>query len=332
MLLIAFGTRPEWIKIQPLIPLLKKENIPFRLLHIGQHKDLVQIDEPHELMDIYDISSDRITNIQLNVIDQADNWLKDCTAVMIQGDTTSAFSLALAAFNRKIKIIHLEAGLRTFDRFNPYPEEFNRRAISIMADINLCPTNANAQNLVKEGVRSVKYVVGNTVLDTVDTTPIESNNSVLVTLHRRENWKELQNWFQQINKLARDNPETKFLIVKHANPNIDYSILKGKHIYLSDPLDRNSLIQAIKRSILIISDSGGIQEEACYLRKKIIICRKVTERQESIWLNATLCKTPEYLPTAFDKMMRKTLSDYVCPFGDGHASENIIQILKRELQ
>lgn len=331
MLLISFGTRPEYIKIKPLLPLLDKADIPYKLLHIGQHQDLMTITEPHDLLEIYDISSNRLDNIHLNVVDQAENWFEGVKAVLVQGDTTSAYSMALAAFNRGIKIIHLEAGLRTYDRFNPYPEEFNRRSIALMADVHLCPTNQNAKNLTQEGIRTPKYVTGNTVLDSIDTTPIEEKNTVLVTLHRRENHPIMKEWFREIVKLAKTTPELSYIVPIHPNPNICYKELSHERIYLVSPLSREDLITQIKQSKMIISDSGGIQEEACYLHKKIIICRKVTERPEAIWLNATMCKNPDYLSTAFWKILPKQLTNYQCPYGDGKASEKIVEILKKEL-
>jgi UDP-N-acetylglucosamine 2-epimerase (non-hydrolysing) len=332
MLLIAFGTRPEYIKIKPLLPLLKKEEIPYKLIHIGQHQDLIQITEPHDVLQIFDISSNRLDNIHLNVVDQASNWFNGVKAVLVQGDTTSAYSMALAAFNRGIKIIHLEAGLRTYDRFNPYPEEFNRRSISLMADIHLCPTNQNAQNLVKEGIRAPKYVVGNTVLDSIDTTTLPETNTVLITLHRRENIPILEQWFETINNLSKTTPNLKYVYPIHPNSDIkEKSKILNSNIKITEPLSREDLIKSIKTSKMIISDSGGIQEEACYLHKRLIICRKCTERPESIWLNSTLCKTPEYLGTAFNKMINKKLTEYQCPYGDGRASQKIIEILKKEL-
>jgi UDP-N-acetylglucosamine 2-epimerase (non-hydrolysing) len=333
MLIISFGTRPEYIKIKPLLPLLDKENIPYKLLHIDQHTDLVNVIEPHDILQIYDISSNRLDNIHLNIVDQAENWLKDCRAILVQGDTTSAYSMALAAFNKGIKIIHLEAGLRTYDRFNPYPEEFNRRSISLMADVHLCPTNQNAKNLTQEGIRTAKYVVGNTVLDSINTDPVEESNTVLITLHRRENLPIIGEWFKEINKLSKSTPELRYIYPIHPNPVIaqNAKTYLGNNIQIVSPLSREDLITQIKRSKMIISDSGGIQEEACYLHKKIIICRKVTERPEAIWLNSTLCKTPEYLGTAFSKMINKKLVDYVCPYGSGNSSEKIIEILKKEL-
>lgn len=332
MLLISFGTRPEYIKIKPLLPLLNKAEIPYKLLHIGQHQDLMTITEPHDIMEIYDISSNRLDNIHLNVVDQAENWFEGVQAVLVQGDTTSAYSMALAAFNRRIKIIHLEAGLRTYDKLNPYPEEFNRRSIALMADIHLCPTNQNAKNLTQEGIRTPKYVTGNTVLDSIDTTPMAEQNTVLITLHRRENLPVLEQWFDAINNLSKSTPNLNYYYPIHPNSEIKEKAKRlNSNIKILEPLSREDLLWYIKTSKMIISDSGGIQEEACYLHKKIIICRKVTERPEAIWLNATMCKNPDYLATAFWKILPKQLTDYQCPYGDGKASEKIVEILKKEL-
>lgn len=305
MLLISFGTQSEYLKIRPLLPLLEGKDIPFKLLHILEND--VEVKESHDILDIYDISSDPIANIQLNVIDQAENWLKDTKAVLVVGDSTSAFGMALAAFTRGIKIIHMEAGLRTYNVQNPYPEEFNRRAISLMTNANICITERNAKELSQEGIRSAKYITGSTLLDGVDTTPLETNNTVLVSFKDEPSFKL---WLPEIVKLSKSTPSLTYLYY-----------------------EMGDLIKNIKQAKIIISNNFDIQMLACYLNKKIIICSKATELTESIWLNATICKNPDYLSTAFWKILPKQLTStsYVCPFGSGQSSEKVVEILAKEL-
>ena len=335
MLGVIFGTKAEFIKLKPILDRLKDTIIKYKLIYIKQHIDIMPELPEHEEIQIYDISSNRLDNLCLNILDQLYDRIYDCSHILVQGDTTTSFVAALAAFNRHIKIIHVEAGLRTFNMDNPRPEEFNRRSISLMADIHLCPTNQNAQNLVKEGIRTPKYITGNTGLDDIDTTTIKETNTVLITLHRRENLPIIHEWFYEINKLAQNTPELTYIYPVHPNPDIikHVNLLSNKNIQVIEPLSREESIIKIKQSKMIITDSGGIQEESNYLRKRVIVCRRVTERPESIWLNCTLCKTPQYLGEAFKKMINKHLVDYMCPYNtDGKASERIIEILKKELK
>ena len=336
MFLIAFGTRPEYIKIKSLIEEFKRNNILFKLLYTGQQPDLIKIKEQCKYLSIDDISTNRLDNIFLNIIDQIGfkNHLDGITAVIVQGDTTSAFAVALAAFNRQIPVIHLEAGLRTYDMDNPYPEEFNRQCISRIASIHLCPTKNNAENLSKEGIRTPKYVVGNTGLDNIDYSLYTGKeDTILITLHRRENWYRIPDWFKAINKLAIDYPQYKLIYPMHPNPDIQKYKYLLPNINIIKPVEHSEMIRLIKKSTMVISDSGGIQEETCFLRKKLIILRKVTERPECLWLNASKCINPDYLSTAFKKMLEKELDKtYVCPYGDGKAAEKIVKILQEEFK
>jgi UDP-N-acetylglucosamine 2-epimerase len=333
LLTILYGTRPEFIKIEPLILQLEKTDINFNIVKIQQHSDLI-LNTPYDIkIDIDDISTNRLDNILLNTIDKADIWLKNTTHLLIQGDTYSGLSAALAASSRNIKILYLESGLRTFNKNNPYPEEMVRTCISALADLHFCPTKQNAINLIQAGVRTPKYVTGNTVLDTIDPTPISQENKVLITMHRRENLPIMDQWFKQIDKLTRWYPQYEFIFPMHPNPEIQ----KLKHLIpkvkIIKPLSREDLIIEIKKSILIISDSGGICEETNWLKRKLIITRYCTERQECLWnQNASLCKTPEFLTTSFKRMLHRKLDDYIPCFGDSHTSEKIIKILKKELK
>lgn len=331
MLLICIGTRPEYIKLRPLIPYLDKENIPYKLIYVKQHTDLMPELPSHQEIEIDDISDNRLDNVLLNVVDKAKDWLEGADSVLVQGDTQTALAASVAAFNRGIKIIHLEAGLRTFNRFNPYPEEMIRGCISRMADVHLCPTKGNAQNLIKEGIRADKYIVGNTVLNSIDSSIIPEENIVFITLHRRENIPIMDSWFVELNKLADIVGSLRFVFPMHPNPNIQKHRHLLSNVEIIPPLSREDTISYIKKSKLIISDSGGIQEETNFLHKKLIICRKVTERQECIWTNGTMCKSPDYLKTAFFKIINKKLDDYTCPYYNPESPKIIVEIIKDHL-
>lgn len=333
MITIIYGTRPEYIKILPICNELDKEKIQYKLIQFTQHTDLIKDAKYDIQITIDDISPNRIDNVTLNILDKADEWLKETSLLITQGDTITSYSAALAAFTRHIPIAHIEAGLRSFDINNPWPEEALRRQISSMATFHFCPTLQNSKNLIFEGIRGNRYIVGNTVLDTIDTTFIPQSNTILVTMHRRENLSLLDKWFKELNALARKYRKYKFIFPMHPNP----EITKFKHllpnIKIIKPLSREDLITEIKRSILIISDSGGIVEESNYLHRKIIITRKCTERSEALWSqNAAICRSPEYLLTSFKKNINRKLLDYIPCFGDGRSSERIVKILKEYLE
>jgi len=325
MLLIAFGTRPEYIKVKSIIDNYKGDK---KILFTGQHKDLCKdVDFDIQLED-NNTSESRLDNIFMNVLGQ-DKVFEDVTHVLVQGDTSSVVAVALASFNRGIKIIHLEAGLRTYDKQNPFPEESNRRIVSSIADYHLCPTENNKQNLINEKIKDNIYVVGNTGLDNIDRSGIKYGNKILVTLHRRENHHWIDKFFKEINELAKDNRDLEFYIPLHPNPNVQ----KHKHILtdvkIIDPLPHKELIDLVKECRFVISDSGGLQEECSFLNKKIIVCRKVTERPETIGTNSIICYSPEDLNDIFLNINEDYKIDVDCPYGDGNSVEKIIIILNK---
>ena len=262
----------------------------------------------------------------MNVLTNLDDNIK---YVLVQGDTTSALALALSAFHHGIKVIHLEAGLRTYDRENPYPEEINRRIISQIADINLCPTKQALKNLMNEKIYAESYVVGNTVIDNLldYKDNCQYTNKILVTLHRRENHHWLDKWFIELE-------------------NLQYNIL-NMHLYYQYILSKCSKAQAfveeccgnstrcrMKKCLnissirLVITDSGGLQEEACFFNKKCLTCRIVTERPEAIGLSTIMVEEPEMLVPIFEREHIDCEINVECPFGDGHSAEKIMWILK----
>lgn len=328
MILISYGTRPEWLKIKPILKQLKKENITsFKTLFIQQHSDLIH-GEYDYCIKIKD-SMNRLDSIVSSILNN-ESIFYGIDYVMIQGDTCSAFSVALTAFHRKIKIIHLEAGLRTWDACNPYPEEFYRQSISSMANIHLAPTNINKENLVNEK-RSNIFVVGNTSIDNlIKYKTVKYDKKILITLHRRENHDQLNQWFEEISKCATLYKDWDFTFIEHPNPNVQKNINHLRNVIIIKPQPHEKLLEMISSCGFIISDSGGLQEEASYFKKYIIVCRKTTERPESLGVTSKLCLCPEDLIDNVKLAMNnyQNMSNSSCMFGNGDASNKIIQILK----
>ncbi len=320
MLLIFYGTRPEYIKLKPLTDLIKT---PYKLVYIGQHKDLVEAENE----DIEIVSTENRLNSVVSSVLRDDKIFSGATKVLVQGDTSSALAAALAAFHRCLPIYHLEAGLRTYDINNPYPEEFNRRCIANMSSYNFCPTQEDLNNLINERVPGRSFVVGNTVLDNLNKKGVKYTNKVLVTLHRRENHTLIAGWFSKLNALALEFPKLEFNFVSHPNPNISgNTFLLNDKIKVLDPLKYDDFIKLLKTSKVVISDSGGLQEECAFLNKRIIVCRKVTERAASLNQSSVLCPVPGQLPNIFRYVNSNYKINYSCPYGDGHAAEKIIEL------
>ena len=325
-ILLCFGTRPEWLKIKPLIKVLDN----YELLFTGQHPDLLK-----------NIKVDYQITIGDNP-NRLDQLISDCLlqfpkdnfdSVLVQGDTASAFACAIAAFHRKKQIIYLEAGLRSYNLEHPYPEEGYRQMIARLANINLCPTNLSQKNLINEGVHGLCYVVGNTVLDNLlpYKRKCEYTNKVLVTLHRRENHHQMGKWFEEVNQLAKINPELEFILPIHPNPNVK----KHKHLLTNvnvvEPLSHPELLDILVKCKLVISDSGGLQEEGSFFNKKVIVCRETTERPEAIKTgHLHLCSSPKNLASKFGYLINNYYINEICPYGDGNSSNKIYKIINNE--
>jgi len=288
MFLFCYGTRPEMIKMFPLIDKFNKNKIPYKTLFSGQHKDLFEqfknyLPKPDFVMDIMekDQSLNRLTSkifTQMDILD-----LSGVTHIIVQGDTTTAYAMAMGAFNKKLMVVHLEAGLRTYNKYSPYPEEMNRTLISKIADIHLCPTEIAVNNLKNEGIIDNVFLVGNTI---VDAFKLISNGkkeltqpTLLVTLHRRENRQYMKLLWDQLNIISK----TKRIIYlvhpslkEEAYTYLDEWIIKLNGVCYED------MVELIKQSEGIITDSGGLQEEAVCAGKKVLVCRDTTERPETI--------------------------------------------------
>ena len=335
MLLIAFGTRPEYIKIKPLLREFDR-SIPYALLFTGQHTSLLEkVISTTDVRQLEIINGkNRLDSIVASIMN-SDHVFNNITSVMVQGDTTSAFAVALAAFHRKIKIIHLEAGLRTNDLAHPFPEEFNRQAISRMANIHLCPTDVGASNLRHENIIRGVHIVGNTVLDNLNNISTFYGNTILVTMHRRENHSNLDRWFYEIEKLAVQHPQYEFIIPLHPNPNVQQYKHIFKNVKVVPPLKHEEFVRMIANCRFIITDSGGIQEEASFLGKKCIVCRKTTERVEGMGTFSFMCIAPQELSQLFRWLNSDDnhipADNEECPYGDGNSSIRIREILKHEV-
>lgn len=322
-ILLCFGTRPEWLKIKPLI----KELDNYKLLFTGQHPDLLKDIEVDYKITISE-SENRLDQLISDCITQFPNG--DFDSVLVQGDTASAFACAVAAFNRQKKIYYLEAGLRSYDLNHPYPEEAYRQMIARISDVNLCPTELSRDNLISEKVNGICHVVGNTVLDNLlpYKEKCEYTNKVLVTLHRRENHHWMDEWFETINKIAKDNPQLEFILPIHPNPNVQRHKHLLTNINVIDPLSHEDLLEILVKSKFIISDSGGLQEEGSFFNKKVIVCRKTTERPEGINTgHLHICNTPMELPLLFEIINKDYGINSECPYGDGKSSQKIKEIL-----
>lgn len=365
--LVVFGTRPEAIKLASLINKMKRnERIKVFVCVTAQHRTMLD-----QVLNLFGIIPDYDLNIMKenqNLFDVTGSILRclppimdevnpDC--VVVHGDTTTAFSVALAAYYKKIPVAHVEAGLRTGNIYSPWPEEMNRRLVSEIADLHFSPTDGAMINLLKENVNKENvFVTGNTVIDTLldakkiiesdfyknsyfdDNFPFIRNKSrmVLITGHRRENFGEgFRRICQAINRLATSYPDVDFVYPVHLNPNVKQvvsSMLSGIfNIHLIDPQEYINFVYLMNRCSLILTDSGGIQEEAPSLCKPVIVLRENTERPEALLAGtARLSGTDE---NVIVQMVSEVLDGDNCgsnkyfanPYGDGFAGEKIINLL-----
>ena len=329
MYLICFGTRPELIKCIPLIQKLKEKNIQFKTLFSGQHENLIEnfykyIDKPDFVFTNIMEHGQTLNQLSSKILLQSSLLFKENTFsnVIVQGDTTTAYSLALSAFHFQIPVIHLEAGLRTNDKYSPFPEEINRRLISQIATIHLCPTTLSVENLQKEQITTGVHLVGNTVVDiykyifenTIPSNKIQDiidNNKeyIVVTLHRRENrGDKMYSMWNQLNELSS---KYKFIYITHPSLPDSKNIMDDNNIILLDPLDYESMVHLISNSKGIITDSGGLQEEAVCATKRVLVCRDTTER-------------PETIDCGLGKLIDTQITEHICFFDEKiiHVVEN----------
>lgn len=361
-LTLIFGTRPETIKMFPIIFEIKKypHLIDFKIVVTGQHREMLdQMLEIFKIIPDYDLDImeqvQSLSQITKNSLIGIERILKKerPNMVLVQGDTTTTFAGALAAFYQKIKIGHIEAGLRTNNKYYPFPEEINRHLTSVLADLHFAPTAQSCKNLISEGVkREDIFICGNTVIDSlflmikknhIFTEPLLRDKKIfekkiiLVTVHRRENWGEpLKNICQALIKLLDEHSDLFVIIPLHKNPEIRKTvnhILKDRRdILLLDTLDYGDMINLMSKIYIILTDSGGIQEEAPSLGKPIFVLRDETERPEAVEAGVVkligtnkerIVSEVNIILTNKDKYMEMTKR--INPYGDGKASKRIIK-------
>ena len=361
-LTLIFGTRPETIKMFPLISEIKKypHLIDFKIVVTGQHREMLdQMLEIFKIIPDYDLDImeqvQSLSQITKNSLIGIERILKKerPNMVLVQGDTTTTFAGALAAFYQKIKIGHIEAGLRTNNKYYPFPEEINRHLTSVLADLHFAPTAQSCKNLLSEGVkREDIFICGNTVIDSlflmikknhIFTEPLLRDKKIfekkiiLVTVHRRENWGEpLKNICQALIKLLDEHSDLFVIIPLHKNPEIRKTvnhILKDRRdILLLDTLDYGDMINLMSKIYIILTDSGGIQEEAPSLGKPIFVLRDETERPEAVEAGVVkligtnkerIVSEVNIILTNKDKYME--MAKRINPYGDGKASKRIIK-------
>lgn len=361
-LLIAFGTRPEIIKLAPVI-LALRDYFDLKLIHTGQHKELA---EP--MLSLFGIKPDvdlsimkpdqDLFSLSSTLFPKLENVLQEYQPdhVMVQGDTTTSFLTALAAFYKRIPVSHVEAGLRSRDLYNPFPEEMNRRQISQIARFHFAPTALNKKDLLNEGIAKDRvFVTGNTVIDAMNlilrsndfeqsapdilSETDDNDQFILLTAHRRENHgAPLIRILKAVGKLLDAKPNLKVICPVHPNPNVQEAIaksgIKNERFTLIPPMDYLPFLHMLKSADLILTDSGGIQEEAAALGKSVLILRNETERQELIetglgeLVGSDVQKIVQRSRVMLEKNSRQKP---LTVFGDGTAAEKIRKILIDQL-
>lgn len=356
----VFGTRPEAIKMCPLIlEMQKNENIESVVCLTGQHREMLD-----QVMDIFGIKAQydlnimrpkqTLTTITTSVLEKMEDVLikEKPELVLVHGDTTTSFVVALAAFYQKIPVGHVEAGLRTYNKYSPFPEEMNRNLTGKIAELHFAPTINNKENLAKESITDNVFVTGNTVIDAFKTTvkkdyvfkeeilrniDFGSKKCVLMTAHRRENLGEpLKNICRAVKRIANEYKDLIFVYPMHLNPavrDVAKDILGDiSNVYLIEPVDVEDMHNIMSRSFLVMTDSGGIQEEAPACGVPVLVLRTETERPEAVEAG-----TVKVVGVCEENIVRETrllienseeynkMAHAANPYGDGHASERIIE-------
>jgi UDP-N-acetylglucosamine 2-epimerase (non-hydrolysing) len=373
-ILTIFGTRPEAIKLAPVVKTLKDHPDQFHSLVCvtAQHREMLdQVLSIFEIHPDYDLNLMRpkqdLYGITSEVLLKLKDLLKEVEpdVILVQGDTTTTFAASLAAFYQKINIGHIEAGLRTYDKYKPFPEEVNRRLTSILADYHFTPTEKAKLNLLKEGVLPEKiFVTGNTVIDAlfwilkIQSAPeqkkkmedyflnilgrsVDRHRLILVTAHRRESFGEgFENICQALKEIALRNPDVNIVYPVHLNPNVQEPVHRiigdTDRIHLIEPLEYEPFVYLMNQSYFILTDSGGIQEEAPSLGKPVLVLREVTERPEAVEAG-----TAKIIGTQKENIIREAqelldhpeqyqkMSHIKNPYGDGKSAERIMDILSQ---
>lgn len=362
---VVFGTRPEAIKLAPVISELmaRSENFEPFLISTAQHRSMLD-----QVMNVFGITpnidlglmqpNQTLSGLTCRILQALDSVLlrNPLDALVIQGDTTTAFAAALAAFYRRVPVAHVEAGLRSRDIANPFPEEVNRRLAGVVTGLHCAPTSLARDNLISEGIAAGQIVTtGNTVVDAVKMlvdmqladqplpagVPDDGSRILLITSHRRESWgTELENICDAIREIVTGFSDVRAIYPVHMNPNVRGTVMTRlgnlDRVHLIDPVDYFGFLSLLRRCYLVLTDSGGVQEEAPTFGKPVLVLRKVTERPE-----ASMIGLARIVGTTCDAIVReasdilgstvvyRTMSEGANPYGDGHAAARIVESLWR---
>lgn len=362
-IMAVFGTRPEAIKMCPLVKELQsRKNIETIVTVTGQHREMLdQVLDVFNIIPDYDLSimqpNQTLFDVTINILDKMKENLElvKPDIVLVHGDTSTTFVTALACFYLQIPVAHIEAGLRTHNLYSPFPEEFNRQAVGLVAKYHFCPTVTSRDNLLVEGKNSNDiYITGNTAIDALQTTVkdiysheqldwVGDSRLIMITAHRRENLGEpMRNMFEAIRAILDENPDVKAIYPIHMNPivrEIAREILgDSDQIRIIEPLEVVDFHNFLARSYLIITDSGGIQEEAPSLGKPVLVMRDTTERPEGIEAGTLklVGTNKDKIYTNFKLLLNNKneydkMSNASNPYGDGTASKQIVDILSKDL-
>lgn len=362
-ILMVFGTRPEAIKMCPLVIELKKnDNMQCIVCLTGQHREMLE-----QVMDVFGIIEDYNLNIMRNrqslttitttILEKMESILQkeNPNLVLVHGDTTTSYAAALAAFYQKIPVGHVEAGLRTGDIYSPFPEEMNRLLTDRIATVYFAPTHINEENLIREGISKGIYVTGNTVIDAfqytvsenyrficdkLQTVDFDSKRVILLTAHRRENLGiGIENICRAVKKIAAEYSDVQFVYPVHLNPAVRDTVFKMlidiDNVMLIDPVNVLDMHNMMARCFMVMTDSGGIQEEAPHFGKPVLVLRTETERPEAVAAGTVkVIGVDESVIYAEVKKLLdnrdiyEKMANAVNPYGDGKASERICKVLK----
>lgn len=354
----VFGTRPEAIKMAPLVKELKsRKEIESLCCVTAQHRQMLD-----SVMEVFDLKADcdldimtprqtlsTITSKCLLGMDGAIEQLKP-DMILVHGDTSTTFAGALSAFYHQVPVGHVEAGLRTYDKYSPFPEEMNRKMVTAIADLYFCPTKNNRDNLLREGIEKGIFITGNTVIDALKTTvrsdyvfatqelnelDYENRKIILVTCHRRENYGEpMKNIMLALRQIAEQNEDVELVYPVHLSPVVREAVdayLRGApRVHLIDPLAADEMHNLMARCYLVLTDSGGLQEEAPALGKPVLVMRRETERPEAVDAGTVkLCGiVQDDIVTMAERLIRdkgayEKMAHAVNPYGDGNACARI---------
>lgn len=363
-IITIFGTRPEAIKMAPLVKELERRgDIESKVCVTAQHREMLdQVLEHFNIKPDYDLnimkSKQTLTGITNRVLEGLEEVFaqEKPDMILVHGDTTTTFAGGLAAFYQQIKVGHVEAGLRTFDKYFPFPEEMNRKLTGALADIHFAPTQGSKNNLLREGVNEKEiFITGNTVIDAMEHTVKENyvfeneelnkidfknKKIIMITAHRRENWGEgIENICEGLNKIVEENSDVELVYLVHLNPvvrDVVHEKLGGNsRIHLLEPLDTQETHNLMNKCFMVMTDSGGLQEEAPHLGKPVLVLRDVTERPEAVsygtvkLVGTDVSKiTSEANRLIRDGKAYEEMSKAVNPYGDGLASKRICDAIE----